>query len=846
MAKDVSEKPVSSNNSNNNSNNTDTTSSTSISDQQKVPPLRIVLNTSGNQKSSSQSVSVSANQLPQSQPQPPTDSKREPNNKPQDNAKNDSNSNVVKSGGKVRIKLGTNKQQQQTNKSTTSTESSTAAQNQIEDTQKAFNRSTTTSTDKQDNNINNNKDNKEELTTNYSHLRRITRRSQRAVQALNNIDDEESISSMTSTDENQNTTNNNNSDTTNSQDNAITTQTSATSSSNQAQPNTSNSSTSNNSSNVDGPRRYKRRKGETSESQLSEHDTLYTYQSYKLPNQNSFELYRNIRKQVEKRLKNLTTVHPKTPHGFRNYMLTRGAYLLDGNKLGNGTNLFMNEDGGLYPAPVIGKYHALRHNRVNYSVPNRAKVPLGLAINSPLYNLFIDQEKERYRMRMQHIKEREKLTLATEQEIVRVYNQAAMAAANQLEPFSVCTMLKHQEVYNYMDSDGVTIQAAEDVQQDLEAAKQEGVRTRRRQHEHIAAPAPSRKTTTNTDEKDDPLNSNNSQQQKESITTGTDEQPADKFTDVKNEKSCKEKETAENSLYTSPSTLDLDKSKTPTKEDEQKEKKCSEVAENSKNELRAENLESKNEKIKLDQNVEKKCQSSEFVDNLDKNDKKNENKDLKAVSKESTSKSPDANGLSKNQEEEIDSNPVSDINESKKAAGNSEASHIPEGNIEKGSVKDATNKQNHSNTELKTDVEMLNESATTEIIGDKLDQVVDMDQDVNNQDQQQNQTDAQAALGSQNSAVKSPQVEEPVLSDDDRRAYNKEVFLSQLQDIDDKWEKIRNDMLIRHKNEAESLHAVQRLEWEWKTKEIGACDVRSTPIIDNTLVPKLNIYSQDY
>jgi hypothetical protein len=84
------------------------------------------------------------------------------------------------------------------------------------------------------------------------------------------------------------------------------------------------------------------------------------------------------------------------------------------------------------------------------------------------------------------------------------------------------------------------------------------------------------------------------------------------------------------------------------------------------------------------------------------------------------------------------------------------------------------------------------------------------------------------------------------VTDQEQKTINREKFLVHLQDVDDKWDKIRHEMLIRHQNEAESLHAIQKLEWEWKTKEIGACDVRTTLFIDNTLVPKLDIFSQDY
>jgi len=48
----------------------------------------------------------------------------------------------------------------------------------------------------------------------------------------------------------------------------------------------------------------------------------------------------------------------------------------------------------------------------------------------------------------QHLIEKEKLVLSVEQEILRVHGRAARALANQALPFSVCTLLKDQEVYS--------------------------------------------------------------------------------------------------------------------------------------------------------------------------------------------------------------------------------------------------------------------------------------------------------------------------------------------------------------------------------------------------------------
>ena len=47
---------------------------------------------------------------------------------------------------------------------------------------------------------------------------------------------------------------------------------------------------------------------------------------------------------------------------------------------------------------------------------------------------------------LQHQVERERLVLSVEQEILRVHGRAARALANQVLPFSACTMLRDQEV----------------------------------------------------------------------------------------------------------------------------------------------------------------------------------------------------------------------------------------------------------------------------------------------------------------------------------------------------------------------------------------------------------------
>lgn len=741
MANDAASKPTS----------TPTESTLSnATDQQKVPPLRIVLNSAGNQTKSSTAAAATITTASTTVGTQQTNTKRE---RVQD-AKTESTG--AKVGGRVRIKLGTNKQQPSGKSNNNSKSSEISA--------KRANGGNTTN-DKLTENIN------EDSASNFGHLRRITRRSQRAVQSISN-EDEESISSMTSTDENQNTNNNQiSSDNFNAQDSEQSNSATLTSSS----ATVAGSSATNGSSNAETPRRYKRRKVETSESQSIDCDNLLGSQNYRLPNQNSFELFKNIRKQVDKKLKNLSIVPPRIPYGFRDYMLTRGAYLLDGNKLGNGTSLFMNEDGGLNSVP-LGKYRVLRYNRTSYSVPNRAKVPLGLPVNSPLYDLFVEQEKERYRMRMQHIKEREKLTLAAEQEIMRVYNQAALAAADQAEPFSACTMLKHQEIYNYMDTNGVTILSREDAHQDQ--VQPDGVRTRRRQHGYISPSPPTRKTS----DVDEPNPSESVRKGSENSTSPTEDHKSD--------------------IDTQQST-DIDKVATtgdglPSSED------TSGLAnEDGKSAESANKSDDKKKSIPDDSGI---CP-------ITPPDNPERLKDEEDVANELKQDAPNI---------ELDETKPDIKTEIVSPA------HVP-------NDEPSTKTLDERNQATKSDVDNQTPSETSKSLTST------------NDNGDPDKAEGQAVM--KIAETSNPQVPSDVgtsLSVEDKRNQNMESFLSQLQEVDDKWEKIRHEMLVRHRNEAESLHAIQKLEWEWKTKEIGACDVRTTPIIDNTLVPKLSIYSQDY
>lgn len=769
MAKDVSGKSLSSHNSASNS-------PPSNADQQKVPPLRIVLNPAGNQKASSTAVSLSSDSQQQQQ-----DAKRERQDVKPDNVV------TTKPSGKVRIKLTSAKQ---------AIKNQTSNDTSVRNSQSDSHRLKVSNADKSDHL------NKEDPNPHiYSHLRRITRRSHRSVQFISN-EDEESISSMTSTDENQTTTtNNNDSDINSSAHDTPAQQTnSQTDLASSNSTTTTNSSTTANSNNTDTPRRYKRRKGEATECTLNEIDLAFGYQNYKLPNQNSFELFRNIRKQVDKKLRGLSSINARVPYGFRDYMLNRGSYLLDGNKLGNGTILSVNEDGDLYQPPMA-RWRAFKLPRVSYSVPNRAKVPPSLPLNSPLHHLFVEQERDRYRMRMQHIKEREKLTLAAEQEIIRVYNQAAMAAANQEEPFSVCTMLKHQEVYNYLDADGVMIQAQEDIQPD--PMKQNGVRTRRRQHEHISPP-PTRKVS-NADD----MTQNSKDKEVASSEPSAGSEESQKSSECSRSKSSPKNETGSSESDSSPASK---KVKPEKKDEEEISQEGVELVDKAKGSpcSDAKEIEEPGSRGVIDAKsatAKPKCEDEKAAQLLD--GKPSESANSETI-KQDTS---DESVLEKTNDASPNCNQTS------------------------------SDEQDAGQASISKEPKKVTKSRDNQQVFDKGSEMSVNQVDAKNASEEQ----ASSYANSQGSSDQDKsRVDGNNLSEDDKPALITDAFLLQLQDIDDKWEKIRLEMLIRHKNEAESLNAVQKLEWEWKAKEIGVCDVRTSLIIDNSFVPKLNIFSQDY
>ena len=95
------------------------------------------------------------------------------------------------------------------------------------------------------------------------------------------------------------------------------------------------------------------------------------------------EKYQNIRKAIEVKRKNMFPVYPKPPEGFKDYLMNRKTYLLQ-----------ENAGERLRSMPIIQPPSSLR---------------------GPLRELFVEQEKARFKMRTKHLVEKEKLVLAVEQ-----------------------------------------------------------------------------------------------------------------------------------------------------------------------------------------------------------------------------------------------------------------------------------------------------------------------------------------------------------------------------------------------------------------------------------------------
>ncbi|CAH1269026.1 ANKRD11 [Branchiostoma lanceolatum] len=130
---------------------------------------------------------------------------------------------------------------------------------------------------------------------------------------------------------------------------------------------------------------------------------------------NPYWEYLNIRKVILERRQNMSVVIPKPPQCFDEYLLYQCSYLLHNSPA---KSLIIP----MYTPPA--------------SLPEE------------MTELFVEQEKARHKIRLEHYLEREKLIMSCEQEILRVHCRAARAHANQSVPFSACKILLDEEVYN--------------------------------------------------------------------------------------------------------------------------------------------------------------------------------------------------------------------------------------------------------------------------------------------------------------------------------------------------------------------------------------------------------------
>lgn len=159
---------------------------------------------------------------------------------------------------------------------------------------------------------------------------------------------------------------------------------------------------------------------------------------YQMPSYNCYNMYQNIRRQVDKRRQTMCeSIQPtksnaqRTPSGFKNYLLSTGNYLLE------------------------SRSESMRNVNPNLTLEQiDVPAPLAnLANTEQLIELYREQELEREKLKVQHLVEREKVKLAIEQEILRVHNRAALAMANQSLPLSFTVLMKDEEIYNPIDQE---------------------------------------------------------------------------------------------------------------------------------------------------------------------------------------------------------------------------------------------------------------------------------------------------------------------------------------------------------------------------------------------------------
>jgi len=136
---------------------------------------------------------------------------------------------------------------------------------------------------------------------------------------------------------------------------------------------------------------------------------------------NCIKKFLEIRQQIDKRHETLMhdTVIPKVPKEFADSSMAKKHYLIAPNSITTPSSFGIQR---LIPPQDLDKQ---------------------------LADVFQRQEDERYRLKLRHQVERDKLILSHEQEILRLYGNATRSSANQDIPFSYCSLLKDSEMYNF-------------------------------------------------------------------------------------------------------------------------------------------------------------------------------------------------------------------------------------------------------------------------------------------------------------------------------------------------------------------------------------------------------------
>ncbi|UJR27750.1 hypothetical protein I4U23_009024 [Adineta vaga] len=139
---------------------------------------------------------------------------------------------------------------------------------------------------------------------------------------------------------------------------------------------------------------------------------------------NSIKQFLEIRQQIDKRHETMLHefVLPKVPKDFSETTMAKKSYLI---------------------APSFSSYSNTTPSSIGIK---RLMAPHDL--DPHLMDVFTKQEDERYKMKIRHQVERDKLILSHEQEILRLYGNATRSSLNQDIPFSYCSLLKDNEVYN--------------------------------------------------------------------------------------------------------------------------------------------------------------------------------------------------------------------------------------------------------------------------------------------------------------------------------------------------------------------------------------------------------------